>query len=882
MGTHETAEQSESAEAAAEQTPLAAPVSGVGLSGLGRAGNVPSALRVADSGVRARTALELQRACGNAAVARLARSLATNAAARPAAPRALARNPLDSLDAGTPSWLEADRERQAAFERAETGPGREATLQRLAAMSDRDARLQTPGIAYRAQDRGDVGLAIAASARLLGAWLASSDRPETFSSAFGPDDAVDALIERADRALRSGQIELGGNYLAISIVQLVRAANAAVARRSTSDNPALQAMQGVFDSMQRSAENEVRQRVERLRQMMQSYGRAVAQRGDAAEMRRFETMARAVQSAERRAGAAIPEDLGDIGEPDTTGGRASAAHRTAPSAPARPPPQPRSTPQQPASRAAEAIVNTRHPDLEGALVIVSSAPRRYGNIRSPRYGVAGTLAGAHRMATELFGQRSAVIVEDVHARDPQNRARQIRYLVLALTLRLDAPNPAPGEADRLYGFRDIELLLQPASRQYFFLAVSTGPWLFFGPTVIDYLIQIQRVEAQERAAGIEPPRLTPETRRESLFGPIERLIADGETQEAADQLTYVSAEGFALVDTAAKTRYVATLLRAFTLEAHERTVVEVFRSVRGAAELREILFGLHREGVLRQLHTDLESAFSSLLIVVGQSVGAGSLTQAQTRRLLSELRIFSPIPGIEVRADGSITLANTPAEFVTAIEQLIATLTSLVTGIVDILLDPETFARGLYRLAYFVVMADLASKGYPDATRYVNSVIDGMARQIGAATRGLAALQENMPRGSSSYAISSARSSGGSSGRCSGCSSASARLWPSSTRSAVGVPAPRWRRWRPRCARRCARPALWRRRPTPHGWRSAALRRPVARHGRAWARQRAPATQVRRRATWRTARACATARTVLARSASTPAPNSVTSRSPRT
>ncbi len=72
-------------------------------------------------------------------------------------------------------WYAAERERAAALEAAETGEGRQQTLDRLAGMSPEEARREAPGIAFRAQDRGDAGLATAAADRLLQAWLESTD-----------------------------------------------------------------------------------------------------------------------------------------------------------------------------------------------------------------------------------------------------------------------------------------------------------------------------------------------------------------------------------------------------------------------------------------------------------------------------------------------------------------------------------------------------------------------------------------------------------------------------------------------------------------------------------------------------------------------------------
>jgi hypothetical protein len=261
-------------------------------------------LEHADPRLRRATVLALQRACGNAAVARLVQRgpLGT----QPGAARVLARTPGTEL--GT-TWFEIDQQRRAEREAAETGAGRQTTLDRLATMTDQEARRETPGIAFRAQDRGDVELARAATDRLLAAWLASTDHPGTLTAGFGPDDAVDVLLDRAETAFDGDEPELGGALLSVALVQLVRAARTAVLRRPTTDVPELRGFFEVLGELQRHDELEVRRRVERARALLERRGRAAAAAGDAAA-RRFEAIAEAVHAAERRAGPAIAGDLG--------------------------------------------------------------------------------------------------------------------------------------------------------------------------------------------------------------------------------------------------------------------------------------------------------------------------------------------------------------------------------------------------------------------------------------------------------------------------------------------------------------------------------------------------------------------------------------------
>ena len=675
----------------------------------------------------------------------------------------------DGLEPPGGGWLEAAQERTAALEKAETGEGRKETLKRLVTMSDDEARNDTPGIAYRAHDRGDIELANTAVQRLLKAWLASSDAPVSYREGFGTDDKVDVLLDRAEKAVKAGHVKLFGSYLSVAIVQLARAANVAVLQRiPPSDNPGLETARQMLQPLQEANETDIFLRVFRVREMLESHGITVMGEGTQAEIDEFEAVAESVFSAERQAAPPIAEDLGKVAEfdsklkSDQPSGSGRGRDQKTPPAPATtsaatpslktPTPEPAAPvsaepvpePKPPVSRAGESIVNKTHPHLEKALVFYrSKAPRVYGNIRSPRYAIAGTLAGANRFAAELFGRRSSVIVEDLNARDPATKDRQVRYLVLALDTTITPPNPQLGEGGKTIGYEHLQMLAQPANPGYFFLSLAVPPWNFFHPALHDRILQIKASEAK-----VTVPKLSDEVRRQAVFDPIDQLINKDDIQEASDQLSYMGAEGFELVDTETKIKYITTMLKAFTFELHEKTIVEVFRSLKDKAELRQILHGLHKNGVLRKLRSDMESSISSLLLAVGQRVGSKSLSPAQVQKLLSELKISGAISGIEIRADGSVTLkTDLVDEFVTAIEELINTIKSAVTGIIDILMDPQAFVEGIAKLIYFAVMLDLASKGYPPAVEYVSNLTAAIGRQIGIAMSGLSALQENMPEG---------------------------------------------------------------------------------------------------------------------------------------
>ena len=640
------------------------------------------------------------------------------------------------------SWHDAERRRHAELEAAETGEGRQRILDRLPAMTAAEVRRDAPGIAYRAQDRGDIELATAAAQRLLDVWLAGSDRPTTFSPFSLSEDSVDILLTHIERAFGAGHWSLGGAYLSIVMVQLVRAAAATVSRRTPAGGtgePGSDLAASMFLPMQQSEENDIRIRVERARALIETNGATVIARGDAAEIAQFEAMVEAAHGAEVSAGPAIAGDLGTGGaveEPPVSTDRRGRPRRSE-----TPPARPADTVAAPLPRAAERVVESTHPELERALVVLSTgAPRVYGNIASPRYAIAGTFAGAHRLANELFGQRSSVIVEDVFHRTADGR-REIRYLALALNLRLNPPT-APVEEGQLVGVAGFEMA-NPVSTDYFYLAITSGPWRFFSPAVTDYLQGVITSETDVSTTPLNAP-----DRVAAVFGPIDALIAAGEIQQAANQLTYVGAGGFALVDTETKIRYITTLLRAFTFAPNERTVVEVFRAIADEAELSTILAGLNREGVLRQLRVDLEYSFTTLLSVVGEKFGAGLVSLTEVNSLLSEIAILQVFPGIELRGDGSFAVnMDLAGNLRSALEELINTIRGLIEGIAGIVMDPEAFFRGIGQLLYLGMMMELARYHYPPAVEYVNNFVTSVARELGRTTHGLAVLQRNMPAG---------------------------------------------------------------------------------------------------------------------------------------
>ena len=125
--------------------------------------------------------------------------------------------------------------------------------------------------------------------------------------------------------------------------------------------------------------------------------------------------------------------------------------------------------------------------------------------------------------------------------------------------------------------------------------------------------------------------------------------------------------------------------------------------------------------------------------------GASALSREQALGVLRALIGIDFLGGlITLNSDGSITVG---AELLAAVEQLLATLAGAVTGIIDAIADPQAVLEGLGKLVYFSCMVQLANYGHPGAKAYVDRVLAAIAAELGAAMRGVVALQENAPGG---------------------------------------------------------------------------------------------------------------------------------------
>lgn len=641
--------------------------------------------------------------------------------------------------------------RQREIEEQETGVGREHLLSELEEMSDEDAMRRLPGIVERAQLREDIELAERSSRRLLEAWLNSPNEvPSSLSVSFSMEGSVDHLIQLAETAFANNHLTLGGNYLSIAIVQLVRYANQTVARRTLPNGDEVtRFLSEAFLDIQRQTESEVLERIERVHNILLEQANVVIESQNENDALTFEEVASLFERAEAGAGARVSEDLGTGGVDDSQQSQASSSggrrRSNGNSVDLQQEPSiPEIDEEAPVVREDERIVEEVHPHLEGMTVFYRTSRLQYAQVQSPRYGIAGTFSGARRMANAFFGRRSSVIVEEFFARDRETGARRVKYIVLELNTRVNPPAQQPAEGEVVGFSEDYQWIFQPANhREYLALSIVTGDWLFFPPSVHNHISQLQGEEY-----NVDAERFSDSELRDATFATVDDLINQGSIQDAANQLTDIGAVGFQLASAEQKVLYLVTLLNAITFEQNERTVVAVFEGVSGRDELRAVLHGLHNEGVLNKLYTDMDYAFGQLLMTIGRRFGAPSLSNSDVMGLLNEIRINSGIPGIQVSGDGEVYFDLSPEigdELWSALEGFLDTISAAVTGVADMILDPEAFFKGLGQLLYFVIMLRLSTLGNLDAQRHVGQVVAGISRHLGQAVHGLAIIQQNVP-----------------------------------------------------------------------------------------------------------------------------------------
>jgi outer membrane protein OmpA-like peptidoglycan-associated protein len=203
--------------------------------------------------------------------------------------------------------------------------------------------------------------------------------------------------------------------------------------------------------------------------------------------------------------------------------------------------------------------------------------------------------------------------------------------------------------------------------------------------------------------------------QEEAFKPIDQLIRDRKTGEAADKLAELAEPAFALLDFETKAKYISILLDVWTHQRHEKAIVEIVKSTQTFLELQAILEILKKEGALSKLLTDVDYELWKLFESIGRKYGVVKpVTSDGVWKLLEG---FGLSPFASTNAEDLENEISSMWD--TFLDFLVATWESLLL----IVTQPDKILRGVGEFGKMLVMHHLAT----------NKSVDLMAKILGLA-----------------------------------------------------------------------------------------------------------------------------------------------------
>jgi hypothetical protein len=405
-------------------------------------------------------------------------------------------------------------------------------------------------------------------------------------------------------------------------------------------------------------------------------------------------------------------------------------------------------PAVPAEAARDRVVEGQSV-LEGRLVMVLGG---FGEVTlggAARYVEATNLARAVQLGLGIYGTTSFAILEGPVGPRPS------RFWAVATTPSVSQENlgrestPWEFEGEPVVPLLAGEVLRttsDDAGNQYVIHAVVSQEKrpLTQGRAAAQQLIR------RLRHAG---SRLEPERVRQLVFADLDLVVAatlagdEDRLEEAADRLAQLDLEAFSLVDWATKVNYLEVLIRAWTLERHERAIVEIMRSLDNALELKAVQAMLTAKGLFAQLFNDLDDQLWSLLTTVGRKFGdPGPITFDTFITLLEEA--FQVPDNLHKDIQRALT-AGAPVQLGWAVlaevhEATLALSRFLVESLDSLKLlvtQPHKLLEGLGQLARLIVTFALAKYGYPPARDECAALLGHLGGKLADGFKGTAVLQ---------------------------------------------------------------------------------------------------------------------------------------------
>jgi hypothetical protein len=400
--------------------------------------------------------------------------------------------------------------------------------------------------------------------------------------------------------------------------------------------------------------------------------------------------------------------------------------------------------------------------FEGVLVMYLPG-MRYVHYRSPRYGVTGLLSHAVPLGLYIFGTTSFAVLSGP---DPDGTVRHwvvgtdivVSDADLGSPVAVDVQKLGGGELKTPHGeeLSAVELRGIPVEdytiggRPYRMAAFntyngagekrSTVWWDVHAAAA--YLKQVEKEKASTAAK-------VPVDVVQLVFGDLDALVAqieagsDAQLQKAAEKLSLLNRDAYALVGWETKVRYLKILIKAWTWQEQEKAVIEIFASLKSDSELDAVLDLLRAGDVYNQLFDDLDSELYSLLTEVGEKFSRekGPLTLDGYLKLL---QAFGLLPRTMEQAVARVVFGPggyvVPSEMIdeahNAVMGFVRFGADLGEGIATIFTEPAKVVQGIGALVELLIKAELASVGYLPAAQELAALLTKVGTKVLAGMRG--------------------------------------------------------------------------------------------------------------------------------------------------
>lgn len=236
---------------------------------------------------------------------------------------------------------------------------------------------------------------------------------------------------------------------------------------------------------------------------------------------------------------------------------------------------------------------------------------------------------------------------------------------------------------------------------------------------------------------------SPEVAKE-VFDDTDKLITGDKKSEAADKLAELNEAAFAFLTTDKKIEYIKLLVNAWTWQAQEKAIIEIFKSCADIVEFNKIKDTLKSEKVWDgssmwdKMFADLDNEYWSLLVTIGMKFNKTTFTLSDFTTVLWEyVRNMSAI-GVFINSNGEPeVIPNMLKEIESAAKGAINFLEGLWDGIVMLVSHPDKLVEGVDHMINLILNLQLVQIGYPPAIEYVGKVFTQISSQVVAGFRGL-------------------------------------------------------------------------------------------------------------------------------------------------